>query len=286
MASIQLEKIAFPLLRKTPRLRRYAAQPGLALAWLVLLTVTLWALFPSLFTHASPIEGVPGAQRLAPGGDYLLGTDQLGRDLYTRIVYGSAHSLSGAVIAVSLGLVFGSLLGLLAGAVGGRLDTLVMRSVDVLLAIPGLLLALSVIILLGFGNLNAAIAVGVTSVANFTRLVRAEVLRVRRSDYVEAAFGSGGTFFGVLWRHILPNSLTSVLAFAALQFGSAILALATLSFLGYGAPPPTPEWGLLIAEGRNYLATAWWLTTFPGLLVVAVVLATNRISQSIRRSTR
>ncbi|WP_035059121.1 ABC transporter permease, partial [Dickeya solani] len=250
------------------------------------LTVTLWALFPGLFTHASPIEGVPGAQRLAPGGGYLLGTDQLGRDLYTRIVYGSAHSLSGAVIAVSLGLVFGSLLGLLAGAVGGRLDTLVMRSVDVLLAIPGLLLALSVIILLGFGNLNAAIAVGVTSVANFTRLVRAEVLRVRRSDYVEAAFGSGGTFFGVLWRHILPNSLTSVLAFAALQFGSAILALATLSFLGYGAPPPTPEWGLLIAEGRNYLATAWWLTTFPGLLVVAVVLATNRISQSIRRSTR
>ncbi|NKI74694.1 ABC transporter permease [Dickeya sp. CFBP 2040] len=286
MASIQLEKITFPLLRKTPRLRRYATQPGLVLAWLVLLTVALWALFPGLFTHASPIEGVPGAQRLAPGGAYLLGTDQLGRDLYTRIVYGSAHSLSGAVVAVSLGLILGSLLGLLAGAVGGKLDTVVMRSVDVLLAIPGLLLALSVIILLGFGNLNAAIAVGVTSVANFTRLVRAEVLRVRRSDYVEAAFGSGGTFFGVLWRHILPNSLTSVLAFAALQFGSAILALATLSFLGYGAPPPTPEWGLLIAEGRNYLATAWWLTTFPGLLVVAVVLATNRISQSIRRPTR
>ncbi|MBP2836467.1 ABC transporter permease [Dickeya parazeae] len=286
MASIQLEKITFPLLRKTPRLRRYAAQPGLVLAWLVLLTVALWALFPGLFTHVSPVEGVPGAQRLAPGGAYLLGTDQLGRDLYTRIVYGASHSLSGAVVAVSLGLVLGSLLGLLAGAVGGKLDTVVMRSVDVLLAIPGLLLALSVIILLGFGNLNAAIAVGVTSVANFTRLVRAEVLRVRRSDYVEAAFGSGGTFFGVLWRHILPNSLTSVLAFAALQFGSAILALATLSFLGYGAPPPTPEWGLLIAEGRNYLATAWWLTTFPGLLVVAVVLATNRISQSIRRPTR
>ncbi|MGM3184116.1 ABC transporter permease [Dickeya oryzae] len=286
MASIQLEKITFPLLRKTPRLRRYATQPGLVLAWLVLLTVALWALFPGLFTHTSPIEGVPGAQRLAPGGAYLLGTDQLGRDLYTRIVYGAVHSLSGAVVAVSLGLVLGSLLGLLAGAVGGKLDTVVMRSVDVLLAIPGLLLALSVIILLGFGNLNAAIAVGVTSVANFTRLVRAEVLRVRRSDYVEAAFGSGGTFFGVLWRHILPNSLTSVLAFAALQFGSAILALATLSFLGYGAPPPTPEWGLLIAEGRNYLATAWWLTTFPGLLVVAVVLATNRISQSIRRLTR
>ncbi|RJL24101.1 ABC transporter permease, partial [Pectobacterium polaris] len=178
------------------------------------------------------------------------------------------------------------LFGLLAGAVGGWLDSVVMRSIDVLLAIPGLLLALSVIILLGFGTVNAAIAVGVTSVASFTRLVRSEVLRVRHSDYVEAAYGSGGTFFSVLWRHILPNSLTTVFAFAALQFGSAILAISTLSFLGYGAPPPTPEWGLLIAEGRNYIATAWWLTTFPGLIVVLVVLSANRISQSIRRTER
>lgn len=285
MTILQLEKLALPLRRRSPRLRRHLAQPGLILAWLTLLTVALWALFPGWFASGSPIAGVPGAQRLAPGGDYLLGTDQLGRDLYARVVYGASHSLSGAAIAVALGLVLGSLLGLLAGAIGGWADALVMRLVDVLLAIPGLLLALSVIILLGFGNVNAAIAVGVTSVASFTRLVRAEVLRVRHSEYVEAAYGSGGTFFSVLWRHILPNSLTSVLAFAALQFGSAILALSTLSFLGYGAPPPTPEWGLLIAEGRNYLATAWWLTTFPGLLVVAVVLSANRISQSLQRKT-
>jgi peptide/nickel transport system permease protein len=105
------------------------------------------------------------------------------------------------------------------------------------------------------------------------------VVRIRHTDYVEAAFGSGGTFFAVLWRHILPNALTAVLAFATLQFGQAILALSTLSFLGYGTPPPVPEWGLLIAEGRNYLSTAWWLTTFPGVVVIAVVLATNRISQ-------
>ncbi|MBS0976285.1 ABC transporter permease, partial [Serratia rubidaea] len=171
-------------------------------------------------------------------------------------------------------------LGMTAGALGGAADALMMRIVDVLLAIPGLLLALSVIILLGFGTVNAAIAVGITSVANFARLARVEVVRVRRSDYVEAAYGSGGTFRAVLWRHILPNSLTSVLAFSVLQFGNAILAIATLSFLGYGAPPPTPEWGLLIAEGRNYLATAWWLTTFPGLAVIAVVLAANRIGRT------
>ncbi|AIR62199.1 ABC transporter permease [Klebsiella sp. Ap-873] len=258
-------------------------QPGLWLAWLTLIIVALWALFPALFTQWSPTEGVPGAQRLAPQAGHWLGTDQLGRDLYARIVWGASHSLSGALVAVALGLVVGTALGVLAGATGGKTEHALMRGVDVLLAIPGLLLSLSVIILLGFGTVNAAIAVGVTSIANFTRLARAEVVRIRHSDYVEAAVGSGGTFLQVLWRHILPNALTSVFAFAALQFGSAILALSTLSFLGYGTPPPTPEWGLLIAEGRNYLATAWWLSTFPGVVVVAVVLAVNRLSHHFAR---
>ena len=283
MTVVPQGKLSFAQLHKRVRLPRITLRPGLIAAWLVLLTAVLWALFPAWFTHLSPIEGVAGAQRLAPGDGYVLGTDQLGRDLYTRIVYGTVHSLSGALIAVGLGLALGSLLGLLAGAVGGWVDGLIMRVIDILLAIPGLLLALSVIILLGFGTVNAAIAVGVTSIASFTRLVRGETLRVRHSDFVEAAWGSGGTFFTVLLRHIVPNALSTVFAFAALQFGSAILAISTLSFLGYGAPPPTPEWGLLIAEGRNYLSTAWWLTAFPGLVVVLVVLAANRISQSLRR---
>jgi peptide/nickel transport system permease protein len=191
------------------------------------------------------------------------------------------HSLSGALAAVGIGLALGTTLGVLAGSLGGRTETVIMRLVDVLLSIPVLLLSLSIIILLGFGTLNAAIAVGITSVASFARIVRSEVVTVRRSEYVEAAFGSGGRFLSVLWRHILPNSLTSVIAFAALQVGSAILQLSTLGFLGYGAPPPTPEWGLLIAEGRNYIATAWWLTAAPGVVVVLVVLCVNRISQAI-----
>ena len=198
-------------------------------------------------------------------------------------MYGAVHSLSGAFVAVAVGLLFGTLLGLIAGALGGRTDAVIMRIVDVLLSVPALLLSLSIIILLGFGTLNAAIAVGVASVASFARLARSESVRVRRSDYVEAAFGSGGRFSAVLWRHVLPNSLTSVIALAALQFGSAILSISTLGFLGYGAPPPTPEWGLLIAEGRNYIASAWWLTTVPGLLVVAVVVAANRISVGMRK---
>ncbi|WP_429817740.1 ABC transporter permease [Ensifer sp. B1-9] len=258
--------------------------PGLALSWLILATVFLWAVVPSLFTGYNPLEGVGGAQLKRPTAEHLLGTDALGRDLYARIVHGAVHSLTGAFVAVGLGLIVGTGLGVVAGSVRRRFDDAIMRLVDVFLSIPPLLLSLSIIILLGFGTVNAAIAVGVTSVAGFARLARAEVVRVRRSDYVEAAFGSGGTFVSVLWRHILPNSLTSVLAFASLQFGSAVLQISTLGFLGYGAPPPTPEWGLLIAEGRNYISTAWWLTTAPGVVVVLVVLAANRVSQSFGRA--
>ena len=264
------------------RLRRI--QPGLVLAWLVLATVILWALVPGLFTGSDPLEGIPGGQLKGPSALHLLGTDSLGRDLYARVVYGAVHSLSGALAAVGVGLVVGTALGLAAGSVGGWIDDVVMRIVDVLLSIPTLLLSLSIIILLGFGTVNAAIAVGATAIAGFARLTRSEVVRVRRAEFVEAAFGSGGRFVAVLWRHILPNSLTSVIAYTALQFGWAILQISTLGFLGYGAPPLTPEWGLLIAEGRNYIATAWWLTAVPGLIVVAVVLSANRISQSLGRN--
>lgn len=258
----------------------------LVLAIVVVTTAVLWALVPGLFTGYSAIAGVPAEKLQPPSPEHWFGTDAIGRDLYSRVVHGAIHSLSGALIAVTVGLGLGTLIGVVAGSVGGITDDIFMRIVDVLLAIPGLLLSLSIIILLGFGTVNAAIAVGIGSIASFARLSRSEVVRVRRSDYVEAAFGSGGTFAGVLWRHVLPNSLTAVVALAALQFGTAILAISTLGFLGYGAPPPTPEWGLLIAEGRNYVATAWWLTALPGLVVLVVVLSANRISQSIGRSDR
>ena len=259
---------------------------GLYLAVAVVALAVLWAVIPWLFAPGNPLTGVPADKLLPPSTAHWFGTDTLGRDLFGRVVHGAVHSLSGALIAVTVGLALGTVLGAIAGAVGGVVDDVLMRIVDVLLAIPGLLLSLSVIILLGFGTVNAAIAVGLGSVAAFARLMRAEVARVRRTEYVEAAFGSGATFFAVLRRHVLPNSLTPIVALAALQFGAAILAISTLGFLGYGAPPPTPEWGLLIAEGRNYIGTAWWLTALPGVVVVAVVLSANRISHRIGRDTR
>jgi peptide/nickel transport system permease protein len=256
----------------------------LVLSWAVIAIVVAWAVAPGFFTPHSGTIGIAGNQLRAPDAINWHGTDEIGRDVLARIIYGSINSLSGAIVAVAVGLVAGTALGLVAGAIGGRTDTIVMRIVDVLLSVPGLLLQLSIIIILGFGTVNVAMAVGATTVASFARLMRAEVIRVRRADYVEAAFGSGGRFGAVLWRHVLPNSLGTVIAFAALQFGSAILAISTLGFLGYGAPPPTPEWGLLISEGRKYLTTAWWLTTFPGIAVILVVLATNRISHSLRKT--
>lgn len=263
-------------------------QPGVWIAGLIVLLAVAWALVPGLFASGDPTESGTTEPLLAPSGDHWFGTDAVGRDLYTRVVWGARHSLSGALVAVLVGMVVGTLLGLVAGSVrGGRngwLDTLIMRIVDVLLSIPALLLSLSVIILLGYGTMNAAIAVGVTNVAMFARLARSEVLGVAAADFVEAAYGSGGTAWSVLWRHILPNSLTPVLALAALQFGSAILQLSTLGFLGYGAPPPTPEWGLIISEGRDYIATSWWLSVLPGLAIVLVVLATNYLSQALQRS--
>jgi len=259
-------------------------RPGVWISGLLVILAVAWALFPGIFASGDPAESGTTEPLLAPSGAHWFGTDAVGRDLYTRVVWGARHSLSGALVAVAVGMVVGTVLGVIAGSGSRWVDTVIMRVVDVLLSIPALLLSLSVIILLGYGTINAAIAVGVTNVAMFARLARSEVLGVAAADFVEAAYGSGGTGWSVLWRHILPNSLTPVLALAALQFGGAILQLSTLGFLGYGAPPPTPEWGLIISEGRDFIATSWWLTVLPGLAIVIVVLATNHLSQALQRS--
>ena len=254
--------------------------PGSIAAIVILVVAFLAALVPGLFTSADPYAGTDVAL-LSPGQNgHLMGTDAVGRDLYARVVYGARQSLLGALIAVAVGLVVGTLIGLIAGSRRGVVDTILMRVVDVLLSIPGILLSLSIIIVLGFGSVQAAVAVGATSVATFARLARSQVITVANAEYIEAAYGAGATRATVLLRHILPNSLTPVIALATLQFGTAILQLSILGFLGYGAPPPTPEWGLIIAEGRDFMATAWWLIILPGIALVAMVMSANRLSQN------
>uniref|UniRef100_A0AAU3GRE1 ABC transporter permease n=1 Tax=Streptomyces sp. NBC_01401 TaxID=2903854 RepID=A0AAU3GRE1_9ACTN len=267
------------------RARRLAGfllrSPGLVLSVVLVTLVIVSAFFPGVFTSQDPLSGVPRDRLQSPGAAHLFGTDQLGRDLFARVVHGAALSLQATVVAVAVGLVVGSLLGLLAGYLGGRVDDILMRVVDVLLAIPGLLLSLAVVTALGFGTVKVAIAVGIASVASFARVMRSEVLRVRSAVYVEAAHSSGARRLSVLFRHVLPNSAGPVLVYAAVDFGAVILQVSTLSFLGYGAVPPAPEWGSLVSGGRDYLATAWWLTTLPGLTIAATVLAANRISRAL-----
>ncbi|MFD5320706.1 ABC transporter permease [Streptomyces sp. NPDC127098] len=266
--------------RPRPRLGYWLRRPGLALSVLVVAAVLTAAFLPELFTSRDPLAGVPAEKLRGPSLEHPFGTDQLGRDLFARTVHGASLSLRATSLAVALGLVAGSAMGLLAGALGGLVDDVLMRCADVLLAIPALLLSLAIVTALGFGTTRVAIAVGVTSVAGFARVMRAEVLRVRGTVYVEAAHAAGARRHSVLLRHVLPNAAGPVLVFAAVEFGAVVLAVSALSFLGYGAEPPTPEWGSLVSEGRDYLAGAWWLTTFPGLTIAATVLAANRIARA------
>ncbi|MFJ6086966.1 ABC transporter permease [Streptomyces sp. NPDC092369] len=256
-------------------------RPGLLLSVLIVVLVVLASFWPDLFTSKDPLKGVPSENFRGPDGAHWFGTDELGRDVFSRVVHGAQLSLKATLIAVAVAFVVGSLIGLVAGFVGRWVDDVLMRFVDVLLSIPALFLSLALVTALGYGTVKVAVAVGIASVASFARVTRAEVLRVRQAVFVEASRSCGARWYSVLGRHVLPNAVGPVIVLATLDFGSSILAVSALSFLGYGAPPPAPEWGTLISDGRNYLANAWWLTALPGLAIAATVLATNRIARAL-----
>ncbi|MGW2051497.1 ABC transporter permease [Streptomyces sp. NPDC001858] len=262
-------------------LRFLVRRPGLVLSVLLLVLVVLAAFWPGLFTSRDPLQGVPAENFRGPSGAHWFGTDELGRDVFSRVVHGAQLSLKATLIAVSVAFVAGGLVGLVAGFVGGWVEDVLMRFVDVLLSIPALFLSLALVTALGYGTVKVAVAVGIASVAQFARVTRAEVLRVRQAVFVEASRSCGARWYSVLGRHVLPNAAGPVVVLATLDFGAAILAVSALSFLGYGAPPPAPEWGTLISEGRNYLANAWWLTALPGLAIAATGLATNRLARAL-----
>lgn len=269
------------------RWRRFRTSPLsaptvlLAGAWLLLVLLSTAA--PALFTGQDPINGQISEKFLSPGGDHLFGTDQLGRDIFSRVVHGTSLTVQAVLTALAISLVGGTVLGAVAGFTGGQVDATIMRLVDVLLAVPGLLLSLAVIVALGFGTVNVAVAVGVTGIAPIARVMRSEVLKVRQTAFVDAARAAGASRFRILWRHVVPNSLSPVIVYGVLEFGNAVLAISALSFLGYGAPPPAPEWGALVAQGRDYLAAQGWISTMPGLVITATVLSANRIAHALRR---
>jgi peptide/nickel transport system permease protein len=265
------------------RLTALRVPPTVALAFAVILIVIAWSLAPSLFTSHDPASGVPADKLLGPSAAHWFGTDHLGRDLYTRVVYGTASSVTSALIAVVIAAVAGGLIGLLAGFLGGWMDIVLARLVDVLLAIPNFLLAVIVVTAIGFDTTNAAVATGVSAVAVFARVMRSEVIKTRQAVFVEASFLMGGSRWHILLRHVLPNASRSVLPLAVLQFGLSILVIASLAFLGYGDPPPASDWGLLISIGKDYLK--WpWLVYAPAFVTIATVLSANRISRWLRKT--
>lgn len=266
------------------RLRRPPIGLVLACGWLLAVAVAVFV--PHLIAAGDPLAGVPALKLEPPSAEHWLGTDAVGRDLYTRVVHGTGLTMRTAVLAVAMGVLFGSTLGLLAGLAGGAVDIVVMRMVDVLFAVPGILLSLALITVLGVGTAAVAFAVSLGSIAGIARVLRSEVLKVRTSPYIEAAQVSGNRPLRLTLRHVLPNAVTPLLALAALELAAAILSVSALGFLGYGAQPPAPEWGAMVAAGRDALRTAWWLTTFPGLAIVATVLAANRLSLLVGRRPR
>ncbi len=248
---------------------------GLLLFWILL------AIFAHSVAPHDPLLTVSKA-RQAPSADFWFGTDKLGRDLFSRVIFGARISLLLGVISVTLGLVFGTLLGMLAGFYGGWVDTIIMRFVDALLAFPGMLLALVVIASLGPSIQNVMLAVGVSTIPQYARLSRGSVLSIRQLLYVDSARVIGASAGRILFQHILPNAAAPLIVLSTLQVGNAILVGSGLSFLGLGAQPPTPEWGLMTSDGRDLLEKAWWVSTFPGLAILSVVMASNLLGDGLR----
>ena len=246
------------------------------------------SLFGEWLTPASAYEQNLRLRFLPPswleGGDarFLLGTDNLGRDILSRIIVGARASFIVAISALTFGSALGSIIGLASGYFGGRLDTFIMRTADGMMAFPLVLAALLLVAVIGPGVHTVVIATSLVLWARFARLIRSEVLSVRERDFVKLARIAGASSLRIMFVHILPNVLNSVVVLLTLQLGFVIIVEATLSFLGAGVPPPTPTWGQMVAGGRTYIETAWWISVFPGLAIAAVVLAFNLLGDWLR----
>lgn len=254
----------------------------------IILLFIVISIFGEWLTPASAYDQNLRLRFLPPawleGGDirFLLGTDNLGRDILSRIIVGARASFIVAISALTFGSALGSIIGLASGYFGGKLDTFIMRTADGMMAFPLVLAALLLVAVIGPGVHTVVIATSLVLWARFARLIRSEVLSVRERDFVKLARIAGASSPRIMFVHILPNVLNSVVVLLTLQLGFVIIVEATLSFLGAGVPPPTPTWGQMVAGGRTYIETAWWISVFPGLAIAAVVLAFNLLGDWLR----
>jgi peptide/nickel transport system permease protein len=256
---------------------RGAVAGGVVFVMIVVVALAAPALAPSDPTGLNVVDSLQ-----APGPRHLLGSDQFGRDVLSRIIFGARVSVAMGLVAVTISVLTGSGLGLVAGYYRHGTDLVIGRLVDVMLAFPGILLALVVIAVLGPSLASAMVAVGISGMPLFIRVVRGATLSARELQYIEAARVSGCGDMRILARHVLPNVAAPVIVLATLGIPSAVIAGAALSFLGLGVKPPTPDWGAMLSEGRSFMTTAWWLSTFPGLAIAVMVMAINLFGDGLR----
>jgi len=251
----------------------------------IILCLLLTALFAPWIAPYDPYQISPSNRLKPPSAKHWFGTDTAGRDMLTRVIFGTRISIRIGATVVFLAVVSGSLIGLFSGYVGGKFDEVVMRITDVFFSIPYLVLAMAITAALGPGLLNAMFSLSIVWWPIYARLIRGQVLQIREAPYIEAARCLGATRRRIVFRHILPNALTPIIVQASLDFGNAIMYAAALSFIGLGAQPPTPEWGAMISLARNYLQDSWWFATFPGLAILVTVIGFNLFGDGIRDMT-
>jgi len=268
--------------RQKSFLRRLLRKPGAFAGLLVIAVFLVVAVFAPLIAPYPPTKLIYTAIQQPPSIQHLFGTDDLGRDVLSRVIYGARISMEVGVIAVAIAMTVGSMLGLFAGFLGGWTDTIIMRGMDIMLAFPGILLAIAIVAILGPSLANTMIAVGISAIPVYARTVRSAALTVLGNDYIQAARALGASPLRVAIRYVLPNVTAPITVLATVGIATSILTAAGLSYLGLGAQPPTPEWGAMLSEARAYLRAAWWMATFPGVAIMVVVLAFNLLGDGLR----
>ncbi|GAA0345376.1 ABC transporter permease subunit [Bacillus carboniphilus] len=271
-----------PLKIKSDTVKRIMKDKRAVVCILFLFVVALIGIFAPILAPYDPEELFYDAMLQGPSMEHLLGTDPIGRDILSRMIFGVRVTLTVSLLAVAITFFLGTLIGLVCAYVGGWVDNVLMRIMDILLALPSIVLALAIVAILGPSLTNAMIAVGIASIPGFSRLIRGAALTIKSSGFVEASRSIGSSHGWILRRQFLPNVSGVLLVYTTLFIGVAILDTAALSFIGLGAQPPTPEWGTMLAEGKNYMYDAWWLATFPGLAITLVVFAVNFLGDALR----
>lgn len=264
--------------------RRLKRNKMAVLGLIILIILVLLAVFADVIAN---YDNVVIKQNLAhrlqgPSAAHWLGTDEFGRDIFARLVHGTRVSLQVGIVAVGISIVIGGILGAVAGYYGEKLDNTIMRIMDIFLAVPSILLAIAIVSALGPSIINLMLAISISSVPSYARIVRASVLSIRDQEFIEAAKAIGASNTRIIFRHIIPNSLAPVIVQATLGVASAILSTAGLSFIGLGIQPPAPEWGSMLSGGRQYLRYAWWVTTFPGVAIMITILSLNLLGDGLR----